>query len=179
MSYNEIYKAYDWSNLSTMSSPCDWRAVEAYLIDMMGVWGRPLEEGSRDPNIDQGTDWEVLLGFWGHLFTGIQQVLGELTERRKHWNNYCHTFHSSSEHNTMKLHCIICIIFSFASVFLVQYEPNQKQNVNFCVTCLKGQEVVLKWCVNWFFTQQHHNEQSIVWEYTQTHNILQMARSTT
>lgn len=91
----------------------------------------------------------------------------------------CHTFHSSSEHNTMKLHCIICIIFSFASVFLVQYEPNQKQNVNFCVTCLKGQEVVLKWCVNWFFTQQHHNEQSIVWEYTQTHNILQMARSTT
>lgn len=88
VSYNEIYKAYDWSNLSTMSSPCDWRAVEAYLIDMMGVWGCPLEEGSRDPNIDQGTDWEVLLGFWGHLFTGIQQVLGELTERRKHWNNY-------------------------------------------------------------------------------------------
>lgn len=84
MSYNEIYKAYDWSNLSTMSSPCDWRAVEAYLIDMMGVRGRPLEEGSRDPNIDQGTDWEVLLRFWGHLFTCIQQVLGELTERRKH-----------------------------------------------------------------------------------------------
>lgn len=52
MSYNEIYKVYDWSNLFTMSFLCDWRVVEVYLIDMMGVRGRFLEEGSRDLNID-------------------------------------------------------------------------------------------------------------------------------